>query len=207
MSRSHKSSTERTADVILTRQLRPKVNHYDLTVEKGEGFDLNRSLFERLVLQGYPHQTLVSQHRMRPEISSLIRHLTYPDLTDAPRTSGRPNLRGVTDNIVFIDHIHPEDDRQLEDRRDMGSKMSKQNTFEIWMVLKIVRYLVQQGYKTEELVVLTPYLGQLQKLREALKQETDPVLNDLDMNDLIRAGAATATSAKHRTPLRLATIG
>jgi superfamily I DNA and/or RNA helicase len=146
---------------------------------------------------------------MRPEISSLIRHLTYPDLIDAPSTGGRPNLRGVSDDIVFINHASPEDDnKQLEDRRDMGSKSSKQNTFEVGMVLKIVRYLVQQGYKTDELVVLTPYLGQLQKLREALKQETDPVLNDLDMNELIRAGVVTTPSSKQREKsLRLATIG
>jgi hypothetical protein len=33
------------------RQLRPKVNNYNLTIEKGDGFELNRSLFERLVLE------------------------------------------------------------------------------------------------------------------------------------------------------------
>jgi hypothetical protein len=33
------------------RQLCPKVNNYNLTVEKGDGFELNRSLFERLVLE------------------------------------------------------------------------------------------------------------------------------------------------------------
>jgi AAA domain len=196
-------------NITFIRQLRPKVNHYALTVEKGEGYDLNMSLFERLVLKGYPHSTLVSQHRMRPEISALIRHLTYPDLTDASRTGGRPNLRGVRDNIVFIDHTVPEDDNKgLADRRDMNSKSSKQNMFEVEMVLKIVRYLIQQGYKTQELVVLTPYLGQLQKLREVLSQETDPVLNDLDMYELIRAGLKTAPTKHSQNPrLRLVTIG
>lgn len=148
---------------------------------------------------------------MRPEISELIRHLTYPDLTDASRTSGRPDLRGVRDNIVFIDHTQPEDDnRDLADRRDMNSKSSKQNSFEVEMVLKIVRYLIQQGYKTEELVVLTPYLGQLQKLRGELLQETDPVLNDLDMHELIRAGVTvTALPGKQskKPQLRLVTVG
>lgn len=195
----------------LIRQLRPKVNHYALTVEKGEGYDLNMSLFERLVLKGYPHTTLVSQHRMRPEISALIRHLTYPDLTDAPKTSGRPDLRGVQNNIVFIDHSQPEEDnKQLADRPDIGSKSSKQNIFEVEMVLKIVRYLIQQGYKTEELVVLTPYLGQLQKLQKVLSEEVDPVLNELDMNEFIRAGVTTKSSTKsssQKKRLRLVTIG
>jgi hypothetical protein len=110
------------------RQLRPKVYNYMLTVEKGEGFDLNRSLFERLVLRGYPHQTLRQQHRMRPEIASLVRELTYPDLQDAPKTRNRSDLCGVRDNVVFINHEQPEDDfSELEGPRDMSSKSSKRN--------------------------------------------------------------------------------
>ncbi|KAK7464371.1 hypothetical protein VKT23_006538 [Stygiomarasmius scandens] len=192
------------------KQLRPKVNNYKLTVEKEEGYDLNVSLFERLVLKGYPHKTLVAQHRMRPEISALIRHLTYPDLQDAPKTKNRPGLYGVQDNIVFINHSKPEDDLpDIADGRDFGSKSSKQNTYEARMVLKIVRYLAQQGYGTDEMVVLTPYLGQLSKLRKELQRdmETDPVLNDLDSYDLIRAGLLTAGAAKPtKRKLRLATI-
>ncbi|KAK0489357.1 P-loop containing nucleoside triphosphate hydrolase protein, partial [Armillaria novae-zelandiae] len=190
------------------KQLRPKVNNYRLTVEKGEGYDLNRSLFERLVLKGYPHQTLIAQHRMRPEISTLIRHLTYPDLTDAPQTQSRPHLRGIRDDVVFINHGHPEDDNpQIADRRDLGAKSSKQNTYEARMVLKIVKYLAQQGYGTDKMVVLTPYLGQLHKLRHELQEDADPVLNDLDSYDLIRAGLLTAGAAKSaKRSLRLATI-
>jgi hypothetical protein len=33
------------------------------------------------------------------------------------------------------------------------------------MILKIVRYMAQQGYGTAQQVVLTPYLGQLNLLR------------------------------------------
>jgi hypothetical protein len=76
------------------------------------------------------------------------------------------------------------------------------------MVWKIVRYLAQQGYRTDEIVVLTPYLGQLRELREKLKNDTDPVLNDLDSYDLIKAGLMTPSAAKlTRKPIRLATIG
>ncbi|KIJ59315.1 hypothetical protein HYDPIDRAFT_140803 [Hydnomerulius pinastri MD-312] len=146
------------------KQLRPKVNSYQLTVEKGDGFDLNRSLFERLVLKGFPHETLSTQHRMRPEISAFIRELTYPEL---------------------------------------------QNTYEAQMVLKIMRYLAQQGYKSEDIVILTPYLGQLYKLRDALKNDNDPVLNDMDSSDLARAGLLpTAPNGSKATKARihLATI-
>ncbi|KAE9384189.1 hypothetical protein BT96DRAFT_1008327, partial [Gymnopus androsaceus JB14] len=109
------------------------------------------SLFERLVLKGFPHETLSEQHRMRPEILSLIPELAYPSLVDAPKTQNRPPLR---------------------------------------------------GYRTDEMTVLTPYLGQLQKLRRALAADNDPVLNDL-----VKAGLmppATANTVKRK--IRLATI-
>jgi superfamily I DNA and/or RNA helicase len=146
---------------------------------------------------------------MRPEISALIRELTYPDLVDADSTKGRPALRGIQDNIVFINHDHPEDElTEVADRRDVASSSSKQNIYEVEMVLKIVRYLGQQGYGTEKIVILTPYLGQLHKLRDALKKDNDPVLNDLDSYDLVRAGLLPAASANvNKKSLRLATIG
>ncbi|KAJ6515608.1 P-loop containing nucleoside triphosphate hydrolase protein [Mycena sanguinolenta] len=190
------------------KQLRPKVNNYLLTVEKGDGYALNRSLFERLVLEGYPHKVLTQQHRMRPEISALVRSLTYPDLVDAPGTMNRPDLRGVQDCMVFIDHDKPEDENsRLKNHSEVGSKSSKRNTHEAKMVLKIVKYLGQQGYGTDKLVVLTPYLGQLQELQTVLKEENDPVLNDLDSYDLVSAGLLPQASARISKPkLRLATI-
>ena len=75
------------------------------------------------------------------------------------------------------------------------------------MIWKIVRYLAQQGYGTDNLVVLTPYLGQLSRLRDVLKNDSDPVLNDLDSHDLIRAGLLSPTENKAKRRIRLATIG
>lgn len=204
-------STE-TEQLILIgdhKQLRPKVNSYRLSVEKGEGYDLNRSLFERLILRGYPHQTLMQQHRMRPEISSIVRSLTYPELVDAPKTHGRDNLRGFQNNVVFFDHSHLEDNNQeLANWKDMSSFSSKRNKFEAEMVLQCVRYLAQQGYGTERIVVLTPYLGQLQLLQKLLSKSNDPILNDLDSYDLVRAGLLPVASAKlTKTPINISTIG
>lgn len=191
------------------QQLRPKVNNYALSVEKGSGYDLNRSLFERLVEAGYPHSTLAKQHRMVPEISSLVRNLTYPDLLDDDKTLNRPAPRGLKDRVIFIDHTHTENNlRDVSDRNDVGAKSSKQNSFEVQLVLKTVKYLGQQGYGTDRLVVLTPYLGQLHLLREELRKETDPVLNDLDSYDLVRAGLISQASARHiKRPIKLSTIG
>jgi hypothetical protein len=78
------------------------------------------------------------------------------------------------------------------------------------MVLKIVRYLGQQGYGTDRLVILTPYLGQLRAIMDALKgvEDSDPVLSDLDSHDLVRAGLMSESDAKStKKKIRLATIG
>jgi AAA domain len=191
------------------KQLRPKVNNYRLSVEKGDGYDLNRSLFERLVLKGFPHQVLSQQHRMRPELSAVIRKLTYPELSDAPKTYGRPNLRGFTANMIFVDHRQPEVDiSEAREWRDGFSPSSKKNAFEGEMTLKCVRYLGQQGYGTADIVILTPYLGQLRLLVDQLSKTTDPVLSDLDSYDLVRAGLMPDVPANIGKPkIRISTIG
>ncbi|KAI1495866.1 P-loop containing nucleoside triphosphate hydrolase protein [Biscogniauxia marginata] len=189
------------------KQLRPKTKNFKLTVEANRGYDLNRSLFERLVIQGRPHCTLLNQHRMRPEISRLIRH-NYPDLKDAQSTSNRPHLLGFQHDLVFFDHNHPEERHNiLVDKLDQAAGSSKQNVFEVEMILKCVRYLGQQNYKTTDLVILTPYLGQLSLLRNMLSNDLDPILNDLDSHDLVSAGILPAASANvNKKPIRLSTI-
>lgn len=191
------------------KQLRPKINNYKLTVEKGEGYELNRSMFERLILQGHPHTTLQKQHRMHPDIAVLVRELTYPDLKDDIKTTLREPIRGLEDRVVFVNHNHPENQNEkLVDKRDPGVKASKENVFEAQMVLKIVKYLAQQGYKTNNLVVLTPYLGQLRLVRDMLMDEIDPLLSDLDSHELIQAGLLTQAAANvGKSPLRISTIG
>jgi DNA replication protein DnaC len=203
--------TPNTKQLVLIgdhQQLRPKVNNYALTVEKGEGYDLNRSLFERLIRAGIPHTTLCQQHRMCPEISSLVRQLTYPDLIDAPSTLNRDPIKGIQGRVIFIDHKYPElAASQIADRHDQGTTTSKENAWEAAMVLKIVRYMAQQGYGTDKQVVLTPYLGQLNRLRKELATENDPVLNDLDAFELIKAGLMTpATASSLKRPIRLSTV-
>ncbi|TVY43119.1 NFX1-type zinc finger-containing protein [Lachnellula subtilissima] len=188
------------------KQLRPKCS-WPLSVEQGDGFDLNRSLFERLILRGFPHVTLEQQHRMRPEFSKMIRQLTYPNLKDAPSTKNRADLCGFTDNFIFLNHAHPE--LELEKSKEIrdGNSPSRENNFEAQMILKCVRYLAQQGYGSDKLVVLTPYLGQLRLLRNLLAEENDPILNDLDSFDLMKAGLVVdASSTSTKPSLRLSTI-
>lgn len=191
------------------KQLRPKVDNYALTVEKGDGYNLNMSMFERMIIQGHDHTTLIKQHRMHPDISCLPRALTYPNLLDGPSISRRPLIKGLQDRVIFVDHEHPEiASSVLIDKQDPNASSSRKNDFEAQMVLRLVRYLAQQGYGTDEMVVLTPYLGQLRHLRDILTQENDPILNDIDSASLLQAGISTQAASKvDKRPLRLSTIG
>ena len=184
-----------------------------MTVEKGDGYDLNRSLFERLVTEGHPYRALSKQHRMRPEISALVRHLTYPDLTDGPGTESRPPIRGLQNTVIFIDHNHPEDDdSSLSDPKHLGATTSKKNKFEVDMIVKIVKYLKQQGYGLNEITVLTPYLGQLVMLREALETGNEIVFGEMDAEELQVAGLSELLknfflADQRKESLKIATIG
>lgn len=190
-------------------QLRPKCKNYALSVEKGAGYDLNRSLFERLILAGQEHSTLHKQHRMHPEISQLVRFMTYPNLEDGEKTLNRPQIRGLSDRVTFVNHHAPESSaNELGDRLDENQTSSKENKFEAQMILKTVKFLAQQGYKTENIVILTPYLGQLRLLRDMLSRDNDPLLSDLDSHELLRAGLVTTAASKlGKTQIRLSTIG
>lgn len=59
-------------------------------MDSNSGYNLDLSLFERVVRQGgLPVNTLSEQHRMRPEISRFIRATIYPSLK---ASSPRPSL-------------------------------------------------------------------------------------------------------------------
>lgn len=191
------------------KQLRPKIDNFALTVEKGGGYNLNMSLFERLVVSGFPPSVLTTQHRMRPEISTLVRNLTYPELEDDPKTHNRPPVRGLQNNVIFVSHSHLElNCARIAERRDENTSCSRENEYEVDMILKFVRYIGQQGYRTDQIVILTPYLGQLMLLRDKLAKDNDPILNDLDSWDLIRAGLLTPAAANvSKRHIKISTIG
>ncbi|GFH27466.1 predicted protein, partial [Haematococcus lacustris] len=170
------------------KQLRPKVESYSLQKESGRGYDLNVSLFERLVLAGFPHASLAVQHRMHPDISRLVRP-TYPALHDHPSVAQHPAVKGLGQHrVVFIHHEVPEDGEDSNSGWHASKvQQSKVNSHEVGMVRAVVTYLLQQGYAKEQLVVLTPYLGQLLELKQALAKEMGAAVDEMDMADLRKA--------------------
>ncbi|KAF5840888.1 P-loop containing nucleoside triphosphate hydrolase protein [Dunaliella salina] len=191
------------------KQLKPKVEHYPLSVQSGMGHNLNISLFERLVNQGFPYATLSVQHRMHPCISSMIRP-TYPDLTDHATTHGRKPLLGISgqQHVVFIDHRQPEE-QELAQSLESEQPMSKSNKYEALMVVAIAKYLMQQGYAAHDLVLLTTYLGQLLEIQQALAKENLQVqFSDRDAQQLLEAGGEQASAQGNLggAGLRVATV-
>jgi hypothetical protein len=168
------------------KQLRPKLEKYQLRKESGSGIDFDVSLFERLALQlNFPVLSLTEQRRMRPEICDLIRLSTYPSLKDHPSVRNRDNIRGISNNIVFIDHNNVEGTDA--DGALLGTN-SKINTHEVMMVKEMVNYFILQGYEPEDIVILTPYLGQLVRIQAELRKLKLAVdINDLDRSELANA--------------------
>lgn len=65
-----------------------------------------------------------------------------------------------------------------------GALQSKVNRHEVALTTAIARYLIQQGYDPSDLVVLTPYLGQLLELQRSLSKDFAVLVDALDLNDL-----------------------
>ncbi|KAJ5687614.1 hypothetical protein N7536_010233 [Penicillium majusculum] len=178
------------------QQLRPQVQNYDLSSENPRGgaqYSLDVSLFERLVSSnkspmdcGAPFSTLETQRRMHPSISQLIRETLYPKLKDAPSVSEYPEVAGMRKRLFWLDH------RQREGGSDADAmSTSHWNIHEVDMTVSLVNHLIQQGeYKHGDIAVLTPYLGQLYRLRKRLDELFAIVVGDRDRDDLKQAGYA-----------------
>ncbi|CAI5506857.1 unnamed protein product [Closterium sp. Naga37s-1] len=165
------------------------VEVHDLSKDSNRGFDLEVSLFERLALsKRIPVYTLATQRHMRPEIADLICHSVYPDLRDHPFVQGYPDMRGMAVNLHFWDHDSPESGRD-----NLGGGKSKSNVGEAAMVVGLATYLLQQGYTGGEITILTPYVGQLLKLRQALSQVVDVRLGEGDAEEVEKAAEQAGT--------------
>ena len=173
-------------------QLRPQINNYEFQHEnpRGTKFSLDISLFERLIhpQPGYlklPYSSLEVQRRMHPSIAELIRSTLYPRLQDHPSVSTYPEVDGMRKRLFWLDHEEKEDASST----NLAQSFSKTNTWEVEMTAALVSHLVRQGvYANEDIAVLTPYLGQLQKLKQRLRSSFAIVLGDRDLDDLEAKG-------------------
>ncbi|KAK0326513.1 hypothetical protein LTR82_002355 [Friedmanniomyces endolithicus] len=190
--------------------LRPHISNYSLSCESKNGsqYALDVSLFERLVkpqdllAQALPFCTLSVQRRMHPQISQLVRRTSYPLLQDAPSLD-RPPVVGMRHRLFWMDHEHKENESG-----DATATESRTNDYEVDMVAALVKHLVHQGvYNAEDIAVITPYLGQLRKIRKKLGSTSNIVLNDRDVDELQKDGVHDSDEdAASADPSRAATV-
>uniref|UniRef100_A0A2C9M9Z9 Uncharacterized protein n=1 Tax=Biomphalaria glabrata TaxID=6526 RepID=A0A2C9M9Z9_BIOGL len=138
------------------QQLRPKPATYEL--ERNFGLDV--SLFERLILNEIPHVTLKIQHRMRPEISQMVK-LIYPELEDHPSVCQFEHIRGVSKDVFFINHNYHEVGN--------SDNFSKSNDHEAKYVVALCEYLTKHDYSPSQITIITTYKGQVTLIRKYMK--------------------------------------
>eukprot|EP00967_Tisochrysis_lutea_P055717 scaffold70181_cov14-Tisochrysis_lutea.AAC.1 len=69
--------------------------------------------------------------------------------------------------------------------------LSKTNQYEVGMAVSTAIYLMQQGYAPGQLAILTPYLGQLIEIQQALSRQAVGVdVGDRDVKELAAAAAS-----------------
>ena len=151
------------------KQLRPSPSVYALATK----FNLNVSLFERMILNGVQFDSLELQHRMRPEISMLMRHI-YDNLNDHNDVKEVENIRGVSKNVFLLNHKHTEETDQ--------DGTSYSNRFEAEYAASLCRYLLQQGYNPQNITVLATYASQLFLLKQIMPRDAfgDVVITVVD---------------------------
>ncbi|XP_034726304.1 NFX1-type zinc finger-containing protein 1 isoform X2 [Etheostoma cragini] len=138
------------------QQLRPSATVYELA----KNFNLEMSMFERLVNMGLPFVRLNYQHRMRPDIARLLTPHIYAELENHPSVLDYEDIKGVNTNLFFVEHNHLEE--EIKDGK------SHQNKHEAMFVVSLCRYFIYQDYKPEQITILTTYTGQLHCLRNLM---------------------------------------
>ncbi|KAF5678483.1 nonsense-mediated mRNA decay protein [Fusarium heterosporum] len=144
------------------KQLVPQVDVRELIDLK-----MNVSLFERLVDLGLPYKMLKVQRRMVPVIRAVV-NTFYLELEDHPSVTDpslRPPVPGMGGkNLWWFNHKWSE----MQNVDDF----SFSNVQEADMIVRFVRYLVQNGVHSNEITILAFYKGQVTLLFEKLRRDS-----------------------------------
>ncbi|XP_059164905.1 NFX1-type zinc finger-containing protein 1-like [Physella acuta] len=141
------------------QQLRPNPTVYELAKD----YKLEISLFERLINNKVPHTLLKEQHRMRPEISKIMKHI-YNHLEDHSSVLKYEHIRGVGKDVFFIKH------KELETKVD--DTRSKANSHEAKYLVALCKYLLLQGYESSQITILATYTGQVFAIKKLTRENS-----------------------------------
>ena len=165
--------TKNTKHLIMIgdhKQLKPKPYNYE--IERKFHFDV--SMFERLINNKIPYATLKYQRRMKPLFADFVR-LIYGNATyiDHATTKGKPPVKGFESDMFFITHSEKEE-------QNVGLA-SKSNAYEANYVIQLAYYITLQGYKPEQLTIVTLYVGQVLMIRKvAMKYNFNVRITSVD---------------------------
>ena len=140
------------------KQLRPKATVYELAHK----YNLEVSLFERMVMNNVDCKCLSTQHRMRPEIAALTKRIYDHEIIDHRSVCQFEDISGVCSNLFFIDHGEHE-------KHEPGLQ-SYSNLHEASFLIAFCKHLLIQGYNRSQITILTMYIGQLLLLKEIMSR-------------------------------------
>ncbi|KAI0047489.1 hypothetical protein FA95DRAFT_1582635 [Auriscalpium vulgare] len=170
-------------------QLRPNLTTFALSMDNPQGrqfYKFDCSLMEWLADLSFPMSQMdASGHAdaLEPFLTHRSRKIMYPTLKDHPLVLDYPRVDGMGKNVFFFSHNHPENSE--------ADSVSKYNTFEVDMIRDLVMHLLKQEPYNEsgDIAVLCAYLGQLHKVRAALRHlEIAVKVDEKDEEELERQG-------------------
>ena len=143
-------------------QLRPNPYNYELIIK----YNFDISLFERLINNKIKYARLKFQRRMKSIFADFVRLIygeeEYIDYKDI-KSKDNIEVKGMKNDMFIITHNQPE--------KKVDKILSKSNPYEAEYIVKLYKYLIQQGYLNSQITVLTFYLGQLFLLKQQFKKE------------------------------------
>lgn len=136
------------------KQLRPSVECYTLARD----YNMDLSMMERLILNGFKYSTLLKQNRMRPEFAGLLKDI-YPHLQSNLERVGKNEAPSCIAHSMYFWH---HDDKETEARSFI-------NEAEAARAMKLALFLVQQGTEPRKITILAAYLGQTSFIRKQMR--------------------------------------
>ncbi|XP_049816896.1 NFX1-type zinc finger-containing protein 1-like [Schistocerca nitens] len=138
-------------------QLRPSTSVYELR----QKYNLDLSLFERMLNNGVHCEILKTQHRMRSEFVRLLVPAIYPAIKTHASVKKYEEIAGVVGNLFFITHQQTEE--------EVPGLKSYRNPHEGDFLVALCRHLILQGHAPENITILTTYVAQVFYIQQKLK--------------------------------------
>ena len=168
--------TKNTKQLILIgdhKQLKPKPYNFELESK----YNFSVSMFERLINNNIPYAPLKFQRRMKPKFADFVR-IIYGDkeYIDYDDVFKKEKVKGMESDMYFITH------NKLEGENE--ALKSKQNDYEAKYLTKLCNYLLKQGYKSDQITILTFYVGQVLLIKKYLRNTKNSKLSEVRVSSV-----------------------